>query len=211
MKTLQKSLLIALAAASAPAFAYEAGDIIVRAGAVNVSPDATVTGAALAPFSLDVEDNTQLGLTATYMISPKIGVELLAATPFKHDIIANAAGGAKIGDTEHLPPTVSLQFYPLDHATVQPYVGVGVNYTFFFQDDLNALGQTATGADELDLTNSLGLALSAGVDVKISDKLLVNAAVWKIDINTDVKLDGAKVGEVEIDPLGVMVGIGYKF
>lgn len=200
MKALQKTLLIAVAAAaSAPAFAYEKGDVLVRVGAAMVSPDVS-TDAGLAPLQLDVDDNTQLGLTATYMLSPKLGVELLAATPFKHDI---TAGGAKVGQTKHLPPTVSAQFYPLSSPTVQPYVGVGLNYTFFFEDD-TVLGDT-------ELTDSFGLALEAGVDIKINDKVFVNASVWKIDINTDVKVNGAKAGEVELDPFAAMVAVGFKF
>ena len=200
MKALQKTLLIAVAAAaSAPAFAYEKGDVLVRVGAAMVSPDVS-TDAGLAPLQLDVDDNTQLGLTATYMLSPKLGVELLAATPFKHDI---TAGGAKVGQTKHLPPTVSAQFYPLSSPTVQPYVGVGLNYTFFFEDD-TVLGDT-------ELTDSFGLALEAGVDIKINDKVFVNASVWKIDINTDLKVNGAKAGEVELDPFAAMVAVGFKF
>lgn len=208
MKVLHKTLLLSLAvAAASPAFAYEAGDIIVRGGVVNVSPDVG-TDAGLAPFKLDVEDNTQLGLTATYMVTPKIGVELLAATPFEHHVTAN---GTVIGSTNHLPPTVSLQFYPLDNATVQPYIGAGINYTFFFEDDLNAVGQAATSTSEMNLTSSVGLALEAGIDVKVAENVVVNASVWKIDINTDLELDGVKAGEIELDPLGVMIAVGYKF
>lgn len=197
MKALQKTLLIAMAAAvSAPALAYEAGDIMLRVGVAQVSPDVS-TDAALA--GVDVDSDTQLGLTATYMVTPKFGVQLLGATPFEHDITAN---GAKIGSTKHLPPTVTAQFYPLDSATVQPYVGAGINYTKFWGEDLGGAG----------LTDSVGLALEAGVDIKISDTVYVNAAVWKIDINTDLETaNGVKIGEVEIDPLAVMVAVGFKF
>lgn len=200
MKVLHKSLLLSLAvAAASPAFAYDKGDLMVRVGAAMVQPDVS-TDAGLTPLQLDVDDNTQLGLTATYMLSPKFGVQLLAATPFKHDI---TSAGAKVGETKHLPPTVTAQFYPLDHATVQPYIGAGLNYTFFFEDD-TILGDTK-------LTDSVGLALEAGVDIKVSENVYVNAAVWKIDINTDIEVNGAKAGEVELDPLAAMIAVGFKF
>ena len=197
MKALHKTLLLSLAvAASAPAFAYDAGDIMLRVGVAQVSPDVT-TDAVLA--GVDVESNTQLGLTATYMVTPKFGVELLGATPFKHDI---TAGGVTIGSTKHLPPTVTAQFYPLDNPTVQPYVGAGLNYTHFWGEDLGGAG----------LTDSVGLALEAGVDIKVADNVYVNAAVWKIDINTDLETPaGVKVGEVQIDPLAAMIAVGFKF
>lgn len=206
MQLKTKALLLTLAcAATAPAFAYEAGDVIVRAGIAHAMPDVS-TDAALS--GLDVEDNTQLGLTASYMVTPKFGVELLAATPFEHDI---TAGGVTIGTTKHLPPTVSAQFFPLDNPTFQPYVGAGLNYTMFFSEELNATGKAASGANSISLSDSLGLALEVGIDVKVADNIVVNAAVWKVDMNTDVSLDGTKVGELEIDPLVAMIGVGYKF
>lgn len=200
MKFLHKSLLLSLAvAAASPAFAYEAGDVIVRAGVVSVMPDVS-NNTTLA--ALDVDDNTQLGLTINYMLTPNIGVELLGATPFEHDLTLN---GATIGSVSHLPPTVTVQYFPMAAGSaVQPYVGAGVNYTKLWGED-NNLGVV------LDVKDSVGLALEAGVDFKVADNIVVNAAVWKVDINTDVSVNGAKVGELEIDPLVAMVAIGYKF
>ncbi|MDP2226642.1 MAG: OmpW family outer membrane protein [Moraxellaceae bacterium] len=199
--------LIAALSISNSAIAHEAGDIILRAGVANVSPDVTdkVAGGAL---SIDVEDNTQIGLTAAYLLTPQFGVQLLGASPFSHDV---TAGGTVVGSTKHLPPTVTLQWYPAVSESVHPYVGIGINYTTFWDSELNATGQAATGASKLGLTYSTGLALEAGVDVKMAENIYLNAAVWKVDINTDVKLDGVKVGELEIDPLAFMIGVGYKF
>lgn len=186
-----------IAATAGQAMAYEAGDVVLRAGIANVNPDVSDNTAV---GVLDVEDNTQLGLTATYFLAPTLGVQVLAATPFKHDI---TAAGADLGSTKHLPPTVTLQWYPSISGNIHPYVGAGVNYTMFFEDDI-------PGAD-LELDDSVGLALEAGVDIDLGSNLVLNAAVWKIDINTDVSLNGSNLGELEIDPLAVMVGVGYKF
>lgn len=206
MQLKTKALLLSLAcAAAAPAFAYDAGNVIVRAGLADVMPHVS-TDPAL--NGIDVDNNVQLGLTASYMVNPRFGVELLAATPFKHDITAN---GTKIGSTRQLPPTLSAQFYPLDNPTFQPYVGIGLNYTLFFDEKLNATGKAATGANSIKLSDSVGAAIEAGVDVKVNDKLIVNASVWKVDINTDVSLDGTRAGKIQIDPLVAMIGLGYRF
>ncbi|WP_299198811.1 OmpW family outer membrane protein [uncultured Amphritea sp.] len=188
--------------ATANCMAYEAGDMILKVGAANVDPqtsnNTTVAG-------LDVEDNTQLGITGTYMLTDNIGVELLAATPFKHDITLN---GAKVGETKHLPPTVSLQYYPMDSSSAfQPYVGLGINYTTFFSESTTG----ALAGTKLQLDSSWGLAAQLGIDYSINDQLLVNAAVWKMDINTDVTVNGSNLGELEIDPMVYMVSVGYKF
>ena len=195
MKLLKTLLASVVAVSAMPALAYDAGDIIVKAGIAHVAPkddNLKLSGAG----TVEVESDTQLGITATYMVTPQIGVEVLAATPFKHDIKLN---GKKVATTKHLPPTISAQYYPMDPASkIQPYVGLGINHTFFFDEDgiVNHLGK------------STGLALSAGMNYDIDDKFMANVAVWKIDIDSELN-DGGN--DVEIDPLVFMVGAGMKF
>ncbi|STW07631.1 outer membrane protein W [Klebsiella grimontii] len=57
----------------------------------------------------NVSNNTQLGLTFTYMATENIGVELLAATPFRHKVGTAATGN--IATVHHLPPTLMAQWY----------------------------------------------------------------------------------------------------
>jgi outer membrane protein len=71
-----------LAVTTGSAMAHEAGDVVVRAGIVNVTPDTNDSNVAGGALNLDVDSNAQIGLTATYFVTPTIGVQLLAATPF---------------------------------------------------------------------------------------------------------------------------------
>ena len=229
MKT---KLAVAVAAAIAAggaltAQAHEAGDIIVRAGIANVDPsgdsDAIVLPtepATVLPGGVDVDDDTQLSIIGTYMVTDVWGVELLAATPFEHDITQPDLG-IDAGSTKHLPPTLSLQYYPRGgQAGWQPYVGIGVNYTYFFDEEVDpALGEAlgavlgATSA-RLDLDDSWGLAGQAGVDIPLNDNWMLNAGVWYIDIGTtaDVVTDVGTVSfDVDIDPWVYNIGIAYKF
>lgn len=203
MKKSVLSILLAAGLVSVPAVsqAYEAGDIVLRAGIASVQSDSDPHG-TMDALGVDVDDGEALGITAAYMLTDTIGLELLAATPFNHDVTAEGLG--KIGDTDQLPPTLSLQWLPqLDMGGFQPYVGVGVNYTTFF-DEQSRLG-------DLKLEDSWGIAWQAGVDFQIDQNWLLNAAVWNIDIDTDVKLNGDDVGSVEIDPWVYMLGVGYRF
>ena len=178
-----------------------------------------LNGTALAGTEAEVDDDTQLGLTFTYMLTNHIGVGLLAATPFDHDIEADlGAVTVDAGSAKQFPPTVTLQYYPLESASkFQPYVGVGVNYTAFFDEDVDSELEAAlseTGGD-LELDNSFGWSAQIGFDYQIDDHWLLNAAVWYMDIQTDAKFkfDGGTVvkADVDIDPLVYMIGIGYKF
>src|SRR5690606_25155225 len=91
-KTLFTASALALALAAPFAQAFEAGDIIVRAGAVTVDPheDSSDINHALlgdiAGTKATLDSDTQLGLNFAYMLTDKVGIELLAATPFSHDV-----------------------------------------------------------------------------------------------------------------------------
>ncbi|WP_297792610.1 OmpW family outer membrane protein [uncultured Marinobacter sp.] len=238
------SVLAAGLLAAAPVTqAYEAGDFMVRAGAAHVNPndsssDLTLEGVGSLPGArVGVDSNTQLGITATYMLTSNIGVGVLGATPFQHDIdgAGTLDGAGKLAETKHLPPTLTLQYFPLDSGSrIQPYAGIGVNYTHFFeekttatlttavdgvaQDVLGTAPGTINGTD-LDLDASVGVALELGVDWMVSEHFGLNAALWYADISTDATItalaDGAEAAkittEVDIDPMVYMVGVMYKF
>lgn len=218
-KTLLLSAL-ALAGLAGSVQAHEAGSIIVRAGAAMVSPDDSSSrikagGVSLPGTKATVNDDTQLGLTLAYKLTDHIGIELLAATPFNHSINIKGAGlDGRFGSTKHLPPTVTLQYYPLaKESRWQPYVGAGINYTKFFDTKLSSARKDA-GFSSLKLSDSWGLALQAGMDYMITDRLMFNMAVWHIDINTTARarLGAAPVKvKVDVDPWVYMVGLGYRF
>ena len=209
---------------SAPALAHEAGDILVRAGAILVAPDdsssriRTDGTGPIAGSRAKVGNNTQLGLTFGYMLTDNIGIELLAATPFSHRVNVSGVGPGIDGtfaDVKHLPPTVTLQYYPMaSESRWQPYVGAGINYTSFFSEKLSRQ-QKDNGFSRLSLSDSWGLALQVGSDWKINDRWMLNAAVWHIDINTTARARHATLGtvktKVDIDPWVYMVGLGYRF
>lgn len=225
MKTSKLALAVALAtmtaAASTATFAHEQGDLVLRAGPVNVDPDSSSSvlslgGAELPGTGVTVDDNTQLGLTATWMFGENIGLGVLAATPFQHDIIESGLGVGRVGSTRHLPPTVTLQYFPMDSSSkFQPFVGVGVNYTTFFSEEVDpTLEGVLGGESSMSLDDSFGLAFELGVDYAINDKWGLNASLWMIDIDTDAVINspaGDVTVDVEIDPTVLMFGATYKW
>lgn len=199
---MKKVALLVAAALMAPsaAFAHQAGDILIRGGAVMVSPTTDTND------TLDVQSNMQLGLTFSYMVTDNWGVELLAATPFSHSV---ELGGTEVAKVKHLPPSLMAQYYFGNaQSKVRPYVGLGVNYTVFFDEE--ARGALAAAGSPVDLDDSWGVAAQAGLDMKVTDNLFVNGSVWYMDIDTDVKTDLGTF-KTEIDPIGLMVGLGYRF
>ena len=226
-KTLLATSILAIALTAPLAHAYKAGDIIVRAGAVTVDPHESSSDIWVGALNTDVpgtkatlDSNTQLGLTGTYMITDKVGIELLAATPFSHSVGVKGMPGpfaglnGKLADIKHLPPTLSAVYYPLESSSAfQPYVGLGLNYTWFFDTELTSAAE-GKGFSGFDLDDSWGLAGQVGMDYMLTDNLLFNAHVRYIDIETTgtTSFGGREVKvDVDVDPWVYMVALGYKF
>ncbi|MGB5541670.1 MAG: OmpW family outer membrane protein [Gammaproteobacteria bacterium] len=208
------TLLATLIATSAQA--WQAGDILLRAGAAGVFPtgDGTVQPSG---GQIEADDAWSLGLTGTWMATNNIGIGLLAAWPFDHDI--DGAGGlasaGTVGDTKHVPPTVTVQYHFDTGSNLHPFVGAGINYTNFFDEGTTG----ALSGASLNLDDSWGLAGEIGVDYELQNNWLVGAQLWYIDIDTDATIANSPIPgvvangsyNVEIDPWVFMVSVGKKF
>jgi len=231
MKTTIRLIVLAVGALSAvPAFA----NLSVNVGAITVAPNdssstlnvvESVAGLPAGSTQVAVNNNTQLGFTIDYKINNNWTAEIIAATPFSHDINVkgSAIDGLDIGNTKHLPPTLVAQYHFDMGNNIDPFVGVGLNYTKFFdasasdtlKTTLRALNVTTANDDvDLELDDSVGLALQAGVNYKINDHWGAHFAVSKIDIDTEanVTVNGNSIQkvDVQIDPMVVMVGVRFS-
>lgn len=230
MRTSGKLTLLALATFAASASA----NFSVNVGAITVAPNDSssslnvVESVAKLPAgstSVSVNNNTQLGITLDYQLNPNWTLELIAATPFSHDIKVKGSviDGLDIGNTKHLPPTLVAQYHFDTDSNFDPFVGVGLNYTKFFDESasgalkntLQALKVTTASDDvDLKLKASWGLALQAGFNYKLSDSWGLHGAVSKMDIDTTgrVMVNGTTIQsvDVQIDPWVWMLGVRWS-
>lgn len=206
-----------------PVLAHQAGDILIRGGIVHVSPDDSsgyvmVDGLGTTGMTVGVDSNTQIGLNFAYMFDNNWGIELLAATPFTHDVnLQNSElglGDGTLAEVSHLPPTLSVQYYFGQAASAfRPYVGLGLNYTIFFDESFKG-SRKEQGFNSLDLDSSFGWAAQIGMDYMLNENWHLNGQIRYIDIGTDANF---KVGDakskvsVDIDPFVYMVSVGYSF
>ena len=200
-----QSLVLAAATAltMTTAFAVPAGTWSVAAGAHYVDPKSDNGTLANSDLNLvanvDVDGDVRPTISGEYFIANNVGVELLAAIPFHHDFtLTDANGGEITGRTQHLPPTLSLQYHfdgynmPMN---VKPFVGVGVNYTTFFKEKLNN-----NSGLELKLDDSVGVAGHIGLDIPFAPTESFRIDARYMDIKTDATLNGADIGEIDISP-----------
>lgn len=214
---MKNTTLVVLAAMMAPmlASAHQAGDFLFRAGSATVRPNAG-SDDVLGQGSFSANNNTQLGLTFGYMVTDNIGVELLAATPFRHKVGLNGqAVNGDIATVHDLPPSLMAQYYFGDKQDkLRPYLGVGVNYTTFFDEKFNDNGKDA-GLSNLSLKDSWGVAAQAGLDYNLDEHWMLNMSVWWMNIETKTRFDDAAGNhhsiDTRLDPWVFMFGAGYRF
>ncbi len=205
---LLSGLAAAMALAAAPAMAQSKGDWTLGVGVHAVDPKSDAGDLNGAPLGLGalptkVDSDVKPTITFEYFIADNVGIEVLGALPFKHEISIDGIG--KVGETKQLPPVVSLQYHFANSSKVTPFVGLGVNYTKFFSTD----SKGALAGTKLKLEDSWGLAAHAGLDFALSDKGALRVDLRWADIDTKVKVDGAKLGTAKVDPL--VYGVAYVF
>lgn len=193
--------IVALTMVALPAQAYEKGDWLLRVGAGMVDPKSDNGDV------VSVDSGSALIFNGSYFFTPNLAFEVLAATPFSHDV-HDPTGATKLAETKHLPPTFSLNYHFDTQGPFHPYVGAGLNYTLFFDEETSsALPNTS-----LSLDGSFGLAVQAGADFDLSDKMFLNVAVRWIDIDTEASIPEVPLNfDVEIDPMVYSIAVGWKF
>lgn len=196
-----------LAAAGAHAANPQAGDFVLRARAIHISPDESSNRLSPVGGKAEVGNSTVPELDLSYFFTPNLAVEVIAATS-KHDASGKnipGLGTIDAGSTWVLPPTVTLQYHFTDFADFKPYVGAGVNYTMFYNEKAGAAGS-------MKIDDALGLALQAGVDVPLDDRWSWNLDVKKLFVKADASWSGGAIrSDMRLDPWIIGTGIGYRF
>lgn len=171
----------------------------LRLGVHNVDP---VGGPSqTAAGEVDVKSKAGLTFNVDYRICKTLTVDLLAALPFTHGITIN---GQRLASTQHLPPTLSLQYHPLADGVIDPFVGIGVTRTMFFREAL-------AGGARLQLSNTVGYAFQGGVDWHFAPAWFAGIDLRYLQIEPDASVNGAPIGKVKIDPIAYGVNLGYRF
>lgn len=181
---------------------------MIRARLLGIEPDDDSSDITVIGGKATVDDAITADVDFSYFFSDNVAAELTLAVA-EHDVEAKntSVGKIDLGDVKLLPPTLTLQYHFIPDGKLRPYIGTGVNYTVFFDDDPGeALG--------IDYDNAFGFALQAGVDIGIDDNWAINFDVKKIYLETDVSVRalGTEVKtEVDIDPWLFGVGLAYRF
>ncbi|WP_353120652.1 OmpW family outer membrane protein [Myroides odoratus] len=172
---------------------------------------------------IDVNNNFIPELDFTYFFTENLAAELILGTS-RHtvgtlgsDLTAVDKGSnanVDLGSVWLLPPTLMVQYhYPVTN-NFKPYVGVGVNYTIFYNEKSGA-------ARDISYDNKFGWGYQFGFDIDITDKFFINVDFKKLFLKTDVTVDATNLNptgeqlnipaKVKIDPMLIGFGVGMRF
>lgn len=220
MNKIAAFVLLTAAASAAPAAAQgiAAGDVLLRLRGIMVAP--TEKSSGITPTfpteHVGVNNSFMPEVDITYMATDKIGFELIASTT-KHDASGKTGTTGSIGklaSTWVLPPTLTAQYHFNNDGGVRPYLGAGINYSVFWNEKASKGLVGAVGKTQVHMTDSVGWAAQAGIDVDVTPKIFFNMDIKYIDLDTTARLTTTAIGtqrvKVHIDPLVVGVGLGFR-
>jgi outer membrane protein len=209
------ALAATAAAFSATQSRAEEGKWEARVRAVYLSPankSDPIAALAVPKDAIHINSKAILDVDFEYFFNKNWSSELLLTHPQSQTVTVreSALGGpTNIGSFKHLPPTLTVKYNFLPEGTFRPYVGVGVNFTILSNVDLSV---PTSPPLKLDLSKtSIGPAVQAGFDIKMTDHWFFSADVKWAQLRADVKLNGAKLAKVKVDPVLAGIGVGYRW
>jgi len=184
-----------------------------------------VTGPFVPPgLKADVGNVQTVYLAYVRRLSPHFDLEFAAGVPPTTDTIAKGPAtvgsvpwnGQVIGTVKWFSPTLLLHYKFFDEsASLRPYIGLGVNFTHFFDRTINGAGDAALGGPtSVELKNSIGPAATIGLYYHVRDHWSVIASFSASEVGS--KLEARTAGlvrktSVEFNPHALVFAVGYSF
>jgi outer membrane protein len=234
------------------AMAQSAGSLITTVGAtwLDFGPSSatelqstSAAGTFTSPGTGGQIHNTfSAELAFTYFVTDNIALDLATGIPPKLKLYAQGTaapfgpGGPKLdfgtlqplATTRSWPPILFVKyFFGAAQSTLRPFVGIGVNYTWYSHNQLNpafaaALTQVAGpgGQAKTSLSPSWNPAFNAGFSYNIGKSWYATASVTYLPLKTNATVSAIAANgqavltnktHITANPWITFVGIGYRF
>lgn len=207
--------------AASSASAQSAGQFTAKIGAGKITPkvdSGDVSAPALPGSKVAIGSDTEPVFIFAYGITDNISAELDLGLPYKHKLYGAGSlqGTGQLGSVEAMPPSAFIQYrFFKPEATLRPFVGLGVTYAYFQKEtgsgQLTALLNTGGPASTFTIDAKAAGTLQAGVAFNINPRWFADLTVTKTYLKIQNKYSTGQTQDVKIDPLAVIVAVGYKF
>lgn len=177
---------------------------LIRVRIIDVIPDensnTSIDGA------VNIGDRIVPELDIVYFWSDHFATELVLTTNSHNvGVTGTTLGDLDVGKVSLLPPTLLAQYHFNPEGKLRPYIGAGINYTFFYNAEAGDLNSVR-------YDDGFGFALQAGIDIGLNDNWALNADIKKIFLDTEATINGGAVtANVDIDPMIFGFGLAYRF
>ncbi|MBU65424.1 MAG: hypothetical protein CL858_08235 [Cupriavidus sp.] len=242
MQKIYKKILVAAAAMTLAgvAQAQSAGSNIVSFGWMRVMPTGhseflTIDSVAGRPTGGLQRQNTgatidsadTLGLVFSHYFTDHISGEFVLGVPPKHDVSGDRGYEkyGKLGEVRQWSPAAVVKWHFFDAKTkFRPYVGFGVNYTWFTGESVTnqsfVQGEFGPGSTmAASAKSSWNPVFNVGANYAVTDNWFVGISVSYVPISTTANFtttlaNGAKIQshtKIKIDPVVTYLSVGYRF
>jgi outer membrane protein len=192
---------------------------------VNSKADELVGGRPLPPPGalIDVGDGQTVGFGYVYRFRPQWSIEAALGVPPTHKGYGEGfiAPFGQISSVKQVAPTVfaNYHFGSFADGRVQPFVGIGLNYTRFTDPKSTPSGDAASGGPtRIELSDSWGLAAHVGATFPIDRNWSVVGAIAYADVQSDLKAttttfsgEIVRTTHIEFRPVVYTLAVGYSF
>ena len=174
--------------------------------------------------NIDAKNLTTLYLGYVRRLSSHFDVELAIGYPPLQKTVGKGPAtlgsvpydGQVIATARWLAPTLLVEYMFFDeNSKLRPYIGAGVNYAAFYDRDVTAQGNAASGGPtKLSLTSSVGPAGTAGLAYNIGGNWNLYASYSISQVKTKLKADTAGVirtSHLSFGPQVFIASVGYSF
>jgi outer membrane protein len=174
--------------------------------------------------NLDIKDTNTLYLSYVRRINKDFDVEVAFGNPPKTETVGKGPAtlgsapydGQVIATAKWFSPSVLIQYKFLEESSAwRPYVGIGVNFTHFYDIQSTDAGNAATGGPTmLKLTNSFGPAFNVGVAYRVDGPWHVYASYNYAKVKSDLTATTAGVvrtSTINFNPSAIVLSVGYSF
>lgn len=193
-----------------------------QTGGLHIEPP--TAGAALSGSDVVTGNATTLLFAYERMFSPNIGAELVLGVPPRitgsatgplAGVLQQAGISADVLSARNVAPTLLLNYHFFEESSKwRPYVGAGINYTYF-----SSIESSIPGA-QIEMSDSWGWAVQGGISYAASKQWGLFASIARVDVKSDVKAVASLPGipvpltvttSVDFKPITYAAGLWYAF
>lgn len=220
-KFLSVTAFVVPALMAAPVMAQDTtGPWQIKVLGTAVLPDGEINSVELDTVGLPATTQTKANdnyvptLAIEYFLTPNVSLETICCVT-QHDVDATAGlpGAELVSDAKLVPATLTVKYH-VNPGGVSPYIGAGPTYFLFFDEEPGA-ATLPLGITGQNLSNELGLAVQAGVDIPVGRNFAVSLDAKRYFVGTTATWYAGGTPRIQtehdLDSWVLSAGVGVRF